>query len=478
MKRYTRLLAGSTTIAVLFLGATSISAHQEDNSEPKPAAREYPPLIEGLGNQDSNGDQEPATNLNPDTRPLTGVQNPTLGTPGIRHSYWLPGFQYGNTVRSSALNQATSSGWNTTSFILGNLSLLDAWGRAQLAVNYSGGGSFSSDSAQGNSHFQQFGLVQTFDWGRWKLYFLDQFSYLPETQFGFGVGTGLSFPGVGGSLAPPLPGLLNSYVPNQGIFTTFGPRYSNAVATQVAYTVSPRGSITAAGSYGILRFIEAGNIESNDANFNVGYSYNLTRADTLGVQYSFGSYRYIGNPQAINDQVVQFMYGRKVTGRIALQLFGGPEVTTFRVPVNNSSNRVSGSGGANLTYASNRGSLALTYNHGVSGGSGVFAGANTDQVQSSLGRQLSREWAASLNFGYSRSGSVASSASSQTYDSWYVGGGLSRPFGRNTNFTVAYTAQIQTSNQTVCAAGTCSTNFTSQQITLGLQWHTRPYVLR
>jgi hypothetical protein len=473
MKRHLRFLVGSAAIAVFFLGATSISA-QDGNSRPQPAARQYPPIIEALGDQDSNSDQESTTNLNPDTHPLTGVQNPTLGTPGIRHSYWVPGFQYANTVRSSALNQPTSSGWNTTSFVVGTLSLLDAWGRAQLSVNYSGGESFSSDSAQGNSHFHQFGLAQTFDWGRWQLSFLDQFSYLPETQFGFGVGTGLSIPGVGGSLAPPLPGLQNSYIPNQTIFTTVGPRYSNAVATQVAYTVSPRGSITAAGSYGILRFIEAGNIESNSANFNIGYSYDVTRTDTLGVQYRFGSYRFLGNPQAIDDQVVQVMYGHKITGRIALQLFVGPDVTTFRVPVRNSSSRVSGSGGANLTYALNRGSLALTYNHGVSGGSGVLTGANTDQLQFILRRQVSREWAASLNLGYSRNGSITGPVHSQGYNSWYIGGALNRPFGRNTNFSV----EIQASNQAVCAAGTCSTNFTLQQITLGLQWHTRPFVLR
>jgi hypothetical protein len=477
MKRHMRYLVGSASAAALFLSASLISA-QEDNSRPRPAAREYPPLMEGLGGQDSNDDQGSTTNLNPDTRPLTGVQNPTLGTPGIRHSYWLPGFQYADTVRSSALNQATSSGWNTTSLVTGNFSLLETWSRAQLAVNYSGGASFSSDSAQGNSHFQQLALVETFDWGRWQLHFLDQFSYLPETQFGFGAGTALSIPGISGPLAPPLPGLQSSYVPNQSVFTTFGPRYSNSFATQAAYTVSPRGSITAAGTYGILRFIEAGQIESNNASFSVGYNYVLTNADTLGVQYRFSGYRYIGNPQAIDDQVIQFMYGRKITGRIAMQLFGGPEVTTLRVPVNNPTRRVSGSGGASLTYALNRGSMALTYDEGISGGSGVFAGANANQLQFSLGRQLSREWSASLNLGYSRNGSVVSTASSQAYNSWYVGGGLSRPCGRNANFTIGYTAQIQTSNQAVCAAGTCSTNFTLQQITLGFQWHTRPFVLR
>ena len=477
MKPHIRFLAGSASVAALFLSASLTSA-QEDNPRPKPAAREYSPLMEGLSGQDANDDRGSTTNLNPDTRPLTGVQNPTLGTPGIRHSYWLPGFQYADTVRSSALNQATSSGWNTTSLVAGNLSVLEAWSRAQLAVNYSGGASFSSDSAQGNSHFHQLGLVQTFDWGRWQLHFLDQFSYLPETQFGFGAGTALSIPGIGGPLAPPLPGLQGSYIPNQSIFTTFGPRYSNAFATQAAYTVSSRGSITAAGTYGILRFIEAGNIESNNADFSVGYNYVLTSADTLGVQYRFSGYRYIGNPQAIDDQVVQFMYGRKVTGRLALQLYGGPDATTFRVPVSNSTNRVSGSGGASLTYALNRGSMALTYDRGISGGSGVFAGANTNQLQFSLGHQLSREWTASLSLGYSRNGSVVSTSSSQAYNSWYVGGGLSRPFGRNANFTIGYNAQIQTSNQAVCAAGACSTNFTLQQITLGLQWRARPFVLR
>jgi len=477
MKPHMRFLAGSASVAVLFLSASLTSA-QEDNPSPKPAAREYSLLMEGLGGQDSNGDQGSTSNLNPDTLPLTGVQNPTLGTPGLRHSYWLPGFQYADTVRSSALNQATSSGWNTTSLVAGNFSLLESWSRAQLAVNYSGGASFSSDRAQGNSHFQQLGLVETFDWGRWQLHFLDQFSYLPEAQFGFGAGTALSIPGIGGPLAPPLPGLESSNVPNQSVFTTFGPRYSNSFAAQAAYTVSPRGSITAAGTYGILRFIEAGNIESNNASFSAGYDYVLTKADTFGVQYRFSGYRYIANPQAIDDQVVQFMYGRKITGRMALRLFGGPDVTTFRVPVNSSTNTVSGSGGASLTYALNRGSMALTFDRGISGGSGVLAGANTNQLQYSLGHQLSREWAASLNLGYSRNGSVVSTASSQAYNSWYVGGGLSRPFGRNANFTIGYTAQIQTSNQAVCAAGTCGTNFTVHQITLGLQWHARPFVLR
>jgi len=44
--------------------------------------------------------------------------------------------------------------------------------------------------------------------------------------------------------------------------------------------------------------------------------------------------------------VAQLAYGRKITGRIALQLFAGPEVTTFRVPLSGATHKISGSGGA------------------------------------------------------------------------------------------------------------------------------------
>ncbi|MGB2898759.1 MAG: hypothetical protein WBB89_05795, partial [Candidatus Acidiferrum sp.] len=211
---------------------------QEDTSKPKPAARAYPPLLAGIGDQDPNSEAQSPTSLIPDARPLTGVQIPTLGSQEIRHSYWVPGFQYGNLVRSSTLGQPMVSDWNTTSYVLGNLSLLEAWNHSQLAVNYSGGGSLSSDKSQGNDAYHQLGIVQAFDWERWQLVFIDQFTYLPESQFGFGASTSLATPGIGGPLGPSLPDLQPNYQPSQSIFTSLGPRYSNSITAQIAYAVS------------------------------------------------------------------------------------------------------------------------------------------------------------------------------------------------------------------------------------------------
>jgi hypothetical protein len=477
MRRFTKLLAASVVLVLLLAGS---GGAQEDNSKPKPAAGTYAPFPGIPGDQE---EQQTGNDLTPDTHPLTGIQTPTLGSPELRHSYWVPGFQYGNFVRSSSLNQPASSDWNTTSFLAGNLSLLEAWSRSQLSVNYSGGGSLSTDKTQGNSYYHQLGLVESFDWHRWQLAFIDQFAYLPESQFGFGAASGLAIPGIGGPLGPSLPGLQPNYQPNQSIFTAFGSRYSNSVATEIAYSVTPRGSVTVSGSYGILRFVEAGNIDTNDTILGAGYNYALSRKDTIGVLYRFTGYRYTGNPQAINDHLAQFAYGRKVTGRMALQLFAGPEVTMFRVPFGGVSQKISASGGANLTYAfyRNRNNLSLSYNHGVGGGSGQFTGARTDQLQGGISDQLSRVWAGNLSFGFARNTSLGLSIPtqvSQTYDTWFAGGGLSRPLGRTASFTFGYTAYLQSSSLPVCAAGKCDTNYLQHQISLSFQWHTRPLVLR
>jgi len=472
MKHSKALLSGLAVLAALALGAPRACA-QEEETQPKPAAKA--PLLIGMGQDDAQ--QPSADELQPDNRPLTGVQTPTLGTAQFRHSYWVPGFQYGNTTQNYALNQASSADWTANNYVAGNLSVLEAWSHSQLSLNYSGGGLFSTNSAQGNSSFHQFGLMQAFQGQRWQVQFLDQFSYLPEAQFGFGGAANLNIPGIGGSLGGSQPGLQNNYVPNQSILTSAGPRYSNVFATQVSYALSRRGTFTVAGTYGILRFVEAGNIESDTVSGSVGYDYALTNEDQFGGKYRFSAYHFAGYPQAFADHTFDFVYGRKITGRLALQLYGGPELTTFRIPIGNISDKLSASGGASLSYGFKRGSISLGYDHGVSNGGGALIGSSTDSVSMDANRQISRMWQMQGNFGYARNHALVT-ANAQGYDTWFAGAGLSRPLGRNASLSLGYTARIQTSQLPVCAAGNCSTSFTQHQISLGFQWHTRPFVIR
>ena len=464
--------------AWLCLAAAGMAQDAPQGEEkPKPAAKAYGPI--GAEGQDQ--DQPPQT-MQPDERPLTGIQQPTVGTPMERHSYWVPGVSYYNFVQSNGQSQGGSNNWNSTSYLAGNISVLENWSRSQLALNYTGGGNFSTDSVYGNGWFQQLGATQTFIRERWQLTLLDEFAYLPQAQFGFGAGTGLALPGIGGSLGPGSTGLGGGLSPGQSIFTAIGPRYTNTAGAQVNYNLTARSSVTLGGLYSILRFTNAGNIESNDYIGNAGYNYQISRQDTIGLLYRFSSYHFLGAPQAIGDHTIQAAYGRKITGRLALQLSGGPEISEFRLAEAGSNKKqyIGGSGGASLSYAFENGGVSFSYTHGLTSGSGVFVGATTDQITGSVSRKLSRVWTGSAHLGFARNRNAQTGPSvvNQSYDAVYAGGSLARPLGRNASFSVGYTGYFERSNSTICAGANCGSSFTTNQISVGLSWHTRPLVLR
>jgi hypothetical protein len=433
---------------------------------PKPAGYSFPALIGPGGGE-----------LQPDFSPLTGMQNTTLGIPEMRHSYWVPGIQ----VSSNVLSAPTSGGsnWYADNYFLGNLSLLEAWGRNTLAVNYSGGGFVATNSSQGGGYYQQLGLAQTYHTERWLFQIVDQFAYMPQSSFGFGGGTNLGIPGVGGALGNTIPGLGGNYSPNQSIYGV-GPFYSNAAAIQASYAISRRTSITLAGSYGLQSFTQAGNIDSNAIVGSVGVNYALTPKDTIGLVYRYGGYHFPGDPQAYGDNVLSVAYGRKVTGRIGLRLFVGPQFTSYRIPIGGTSQTTGFSASGNLTYGFKNGTLGVIYFHGLSGGSGVLVGSELDQTTASYSRNLTRVWSGNINFGYARNSPVGGTAGTgiAVYDDWFIGGGVGRQIGRNFNLGIAYTAILPKYSQNSCTGSACVPSNNYQSVTISLQWHPRPFILR
>ena len=479
MKRGIALLLKSTTglaaVALCTFGAVAVRAQDpqvqvDENGKPKPAA--HAPMID-------NGDQEPANSpdqLHPDTTPLTGALNPGIGTVEFRHSYFVPGVEVATTAQTGA----SGGGWFDTTYLAANASLVEQWAHSHFALDYSGGGYFSTDSVQGNGAYQELSAGQTFEWRRFRLDMFDQFAYLPTSAFGFGGLSNLGTPGVGGSLSTGLGSLGGGYVPNQTIYSSNGPRYDNSFLTQGTIYVSPRGSITLVGSYGLLRFTQDNGLGNDDFIGSAGYNYQVTRKDTLGVLYRFTAYHFQGEPQAIGDHVFNLAYGRKITGRLGLSLFGGPEITTFRTPIGNKTQQTDVSFGAALNYGFERGGFGVTYSHGTNGGSGILAGASGDTLNASVFRQVTRQWTGRGNFGYARTHAfTATSIVGPEFNTYFVGVGLDRPIGRDALLSFGYTAYVQQDNQAACGA-LCSGSATGtqHQIAVGFQWHTRPFVIR
>src|SRR6266852_4395469 len=95
-----KLVGGCAAVFLALAGLNPVAAQQETEEKPKPAAHVFPLILDSTADQQETGDQG-THNLHPDNGPLTGVQSPTLGTPAMLHSYWVPGIQYSNTIRSN-----------------------------------------------------------------------------------------------------------------------------------------------------------------------------------------------------------------------------------------------------------------------------------------------------------------------------------------------------------------------------------------
>lgn len=468
-----------SAVVVLFCYSWAVNANAQEPdpaAKPKPAARLLDSLSDPENDAVGSAIQDTRDSWQSDTTPLTGLERPTLGNAAMRHSYWVPGLQYAGTMQSGPLGASNSSDWFSTHYFGGNLSLLNGGSRSTLALNYSGGRVTTTQGGQDNGWYQQLAAAQIFQFRRWQWQWSDQFAYLPQTQFGFGAGTGLATPGIGGALGPNLPGMPQ---PSQSIFSATGPRYSNVAVIQGTYQLNARQSVTLGGLDGILHFTQAQSVDSSNYVGNFGYEYALTKADSIGLMYRFGSYHFQGQPEAFGASSVSLAYGRKITRRLALQAYGGPDFVNYRVPIGGTGGRVAAMGAVNLTYGFERGSVNMAYTHGLSAGSGVLVGAETDQVAFTGSRRLTRLWTASTNIGYAGNRALANSNSVGygSYDNYFAGGGLSRPIGRDLDFAMSYTSYIQQGRLPGCAATNCNTDSLQHTITVFVQWHMRPLVL-
>jgi len=491
MSRLKKIFAGCFLAFLALAGATKVSGQDEPQqqqpqqppeSAPSPAGHSTPIPAMDSDIQDNNPNQ--GNQVQPDDTPLTGMLSPTLGAPEVTHSYWVAGLQYSSSVQTTGFG---SSGWFAYNYFGGNFSLLEAGSHSKFVVNYTGGGYFDTGGG-GFGSFQGVSLAQSFKFRRWSFQIADSFSYLPQSSYGFGGGTNLGTPGVGGSTGTTLPGINNGYLPNQSVYGGLGPEYNNTGVIQGTYALSSRSSITASAAYGILHFIDPGFVDTDSIYAGFGYSYVLSPKDTIGIVYNFGSYHFPGDPQAFGDQIVSLAYSRKITGRLALSLYGGPQYTSYRVPIGTATNQLGGYASASLSYALENGGLSVSYSHGLSGGGGLLTGSTLDQVYGGATRKLTRIWEGHVNFGYAHNAAIGSTAIignpnyfyNTNYASWYIGGGLNRPFGRYMTFGVAYTASISTYNLNgACPGTTCgpASNSLYQTVTANIQWHTRPFVL-
>jgi hypothetical protein len=453
--------------------------NQGGAAQPIPAIRS--PLASATDSDDTQESTLDAGKMVPDTSPLAGAENISIGTMPLIHNNLVPRVSVLATADSDGLAVTETPGWIASTSILAGFDLQQNSGRSMLTINYSGGGTFSNDGGAVNSVIQQLDLNEKLSWRRVQLTIIEQLNYLPESSFGYNGLSGVALPG-GGST-----GLQQGLAPAGTILTTRGQRISNSSLGQVDTQLTRRSSLTFLGGYTLLHYFDNDLLDVRDAILQAGYNYQMTRKDTVAVLYRFSGYRYNGFDQSINDNLVQVSYGRRVTGRFSLQVAAGPELVFSTIPITPTSGSSSPSGGStsqlywslntSVQYLLRRMSLAASYTHGVSGGSGVLAGSLADTTTGTVSRQLLRRFNGTLNFGYSRNKGLSTSTATpttQTYGYWFGGVNFAYSMGRSLDLNLGYILQYQDSNSTFCIGTTCSQSLTRNLINFGVNWHRRP----
>jgi len=479
----------------LAIGAMALSVpiawaqQQEPDQSGQPAQPSQPipayhsPLASAANPQDQeNADSE---RLLPDTTALTGIQDLSLGMPATNHSYWQPHVDASSAIDSNPLSANGQAGLTAFASVSGGIDLHRNSGNSMLTLSYIGGGSFSNDSDVSNGILQGLNFSERLSYRRYVLSFFDQLMYAPQTAFGAaGIPNGPTLPG-GGTL-----GFGNGYTPGQSVLTARGQRLTNFSGGEMDVLLTPRTSLTFVGGYSLLNSSDDSQLNYGNVILSAGYNYQLSRQNTIGLSYQYSSFNYSNFDQSIKNNIISASFGRRITGKLAFQASGGPDIALIRMPLtappgtagaSTSSGymtQVYASISAALQYQLRQTSISAAYNHGISGGSGVLAGAITDNFTGTVSRQVSRAFNVSGNAGYSRNRGIQvvgiTTPANETFDYWFAGANVSHPLGRTMNIFLSYQLQYQNTGASVCTGPGCAGSLTRNQVIFGFGWHKQP----
>ncbi len=460
-------------MSLLLLVGTSAWAQQTGSSGAPPAA--------------TGPDTSTQSIENP---PLSGLDEPSF-EPGFgARSYLIPKAQVSEAVDT---NPAGTLGSKTVvkevTRGLGSLTLQKLWKIHPLDVDYTGGIVWYNGKNSNVSQVHSLAATQRILWRTGQLALRDSFSYLPQGSFGggsFGGAGGLGGSGgvtSGGGIA----GGGGGGIFTSGQFGSLGiqPRITNTSIVDVTQGLSPRASVTLAGSYGWTNFLNnpQGFLNSQQISAQAGYSYKLSRQDQVAVSYGFQEFHF---PRAgsgsINVHVWQVSYGHRISGKLDFTAGGGPQWIHVNNPLSGSGSFLSGAGRGALTYhQSARTDVRLTYSHFTNPGSGFFAGSNTDSVRLGVTRALARRWHADADTGYSRNSRViavptSTANNSHTYAYWYVGGSLRRQIGHQFSAYTSYQYDSINFSSGFCSASNpnCSHGYGRHVGLIGFEWTPHP----
>jgi hypothetical protein len=500
-------------LGILALGLNG--AWAQDNSTP-PSTGDAP--------QDTRQEPVPAYGQDntaipvSDNPPLTSLDQPSLEPHTAPLSYLQPGATVSEAAVSNAGATLGGGGVSSLTIAVGSLTMKKLWSHYDLALDYIGGVGYYSIQGQGFESLQQMDFDQKITWKRGELSLRDSFSYLPEGNFGGSYGS-IGSQGIATLGNTAFGGFWGgSSLGNLGL----APRVLNVSVADMTQNLSSRSAITLAGGYAFMHFYGkdvtgASFIGSSQISAQFGYNRTLSSHTQVALTYGYQGFDFSVVGSSFHSHVIQGIYGHRISGRLDLLLGGGPQITLTNTQSAVCSQAIVSAyyceifGGTlisktvkqtdlgvaaqgRLRYRFPKTSLGLEFQRFETGGSGLFAGAQSNIASLTASRPLSRTVSGFLDAGYSTNSMVqplsleqliacghptatqgacpANNANSYNYA--FFGGGLQRPFGRNVHAYVSYQFNRLAFDNSFCGAGACNRISNQNLVTFGLDWTPRP----
>lgn len=479
-------------LAVLALVACSAASGQNEDPSPSAESTQSPDMNQ-QPNSTTEGQspdaQEPPYRLNP---PIVGMKN-AAGPSGTEdRSYLIPGAQLSagvDTVEPDGFGHSSAYG---VSHGLGSLSLQKLWRRYDLDVDYLGGAAYLGARRLDHAFLQVMDGEQHVSWRTGQFGVRDSFTYLPEGNFGGG-----SYGGIAAlSALYNGNGLLGLGIFGAGQFATLGEesRITNVALADVTQFLSPRSSVFAAGSYGLVHFSDSklNLINSQQVVTEGAYDYQLNRRDQVALLYAYQSFRF-PNAQdeslftdtatarpSVETNLANVVFGHRVSGRMDLIAGGGPQITDIDSPLLGRVHRLTMSGRASLKYQLRTTQLNAQFFRYNTNGSGFFAGATTNLARFSVARPFGRVWNGEFDLGYTHNRALVNfvGTHAESFNYGYIGGGLHRQLSREFSAFVSYQFGTLNFNNTFClTASACGRTSQREVALVGLDWHPHPIPL-
>jgi len=464
-------------ILVVYLPATRVQAQEVDpyhqSTGPTAPLSPLDTREKTTANDPVNTQVQDSAQIEPDNHLLSGAE--TLGLGSLR--YLTNIFDPSLRVSESADTGASANKPDSVTSAGGSLDFAHSSSRQFLALMYSGGASLYRGPAVYNQQFHDLGLSEAVLLGKWTFRLGDSLTFASQgASFGgFNTG-GLNF----GSQANPLSGLQSGLVPTlqpgllplQTISTGIADRVGEVGFAEADYTVTRRTDITLEGSYGLIHFLSGGYVNGVQKQGRLGYNHLFGQKNRVAIFYDYTDSTFGGTNQSIESQSLQLSYGRTIVGRLAWQVGGGPGLRDLRNYPSLGGQRFTWTVHSGLTYATRSTDYRFSYFHGITLGSGVFLGANSDTFIASVNRPLTRFWTGYVNVGYARNSNlIVSKAFSNLFENWYANADLGRPIGRQLQFDMNYGFQQQNLGGGLCPVLSCGITSHRHVLTINFSWH-------